>query len=161
VTAPLGDHEKRVGQQLRRLREERGWSQQKMAQQVAALGGRYAKWRQGMIDKSEKGQRPIRVNELFDLAGVFGVGPEVLLAFDVDTDVLEVQIAETEALLREAETDHSNAALHLQQYYERAAGQREMSELAERDSALRATRYRSALEVLYRLRANPSMKAGG
>jgi transcriptional regulator with XRE-family HTH domain len=160
MTGGLGSQEKQVGQQLRRLRDERHLSQQQLADQMKALGGPYQNWRQSTIYKIEHGERPLRVNEMFDLAGVLGVPPEVLLTFDVNAAVLDSQIAQTRTLLTEAETEHDNAAKHLREFYDRTAGQREMVELAERDTAMRATRYKATLEVLYRLRANLSTKDG-
>lgn len=153
--------EKQVGKRIAQLRTERGWSQQKLADQMKALGGRYANWRQGMIDKTERGARPLRVNEMFDMAGVLGVPPEVLLAFDVDAAVLDEEIMATEALLKEAEQDHANAARHLQMQRDKQAQQLEWLDVAERDTALRATRHRATLEVLYRMRANLSKKTEG
>lgn len=153
--------EKQIGKRIAQLRIERGWSQQKLADQLKALGGRYANWRQGMIDKTERGARPLRVDEMFDVAGVLGVPPEVLLAFDLDASVLAEQIAATEALLTEAETERDNAVKHLQDFYERTAQQKDWAEGLERDAAMRATRHKATLEVLYRLRANLSAKAEG
>jgi transcriptional regulator with XRE-family HTH domain len=161
VTAGLGDKERQVGQQVQRLRIERGLSQHQLAEQMKPLGPQYEKWRQSTIYKIEHGDRPLRINEMFDLAGVLRVPPEVLLAFDVDADVLNSQIAETEALLKVAERDHEIAAKHLRDYYQDAAITRQNLELRERDEAMRATRYRAALEVLYRMRADQSAKDDG
>jgi transcriptional regulator with XRE-family HTH domain len=161
MTEGLGSQERQVGRQLRRVREQRGLSQQDLADRMKSLGGPYTNWRQSTIYKIEQAARPLRINEMFDLAGALGVPPETLLAFDVDAAVLESQISETEELLRQAETAHAEAAEHLQAFYDRSAHQRSMMELNERDTALRTTRFKATLEVLYRMRANLSQKGEG
>lgn len=146
----MTDQEKQVGTQLRRLRLERDLSQKRLAERMAALGGPYEKWRQSTIDKTEKGLRPIRVNEMFDLAAVLGVAPEVLLTWEVSGEVLDAQIAEVEQEIRNAEQAHEEAR-------EQLAGMeqvREASERAEREWAERVARRRATLEVLRRLRKN-------
>src|SRR5690348_5148344 len=98
--------EQQVGRRVGELRGNLGWLQAKLAEQMKAhSSGRYANWRQGMIDKTERGTRPLRVNEILDIAEVLGVTPDLLLApvlTDPDPASLDAQIQETQALLQEA-----------------------------------------------------------
>jgi transcriptional regulator with XRE-family HTH domain len=59
-----------AGGQLRLLRQGRGWSQQEVADRMRNMG--YT-WQQSTIGKIEAAQRPLRLNELADLAALFGV----------------------------------------------------------------------------------------
>jgi transcriptional regulator with XRE-family HTH domain len=68
--ARLDTPEEIAGRQLRLLREGRGWSQQKVADQMKAFG---YNWLQSTIGKIEAAQRPLRLNEVADLAAMFGV----------------------------------------------------------------------------------------
>lgn len=62
--------EKQGGKRIAELRTERKLSQAKLADLMKAHpSGRYANWRQGMIDKTGRGTRPLRVNEIADTAG--------------------------------------------------------------------------------------------
>ena len=60
--------EQLAGQQLRRLRLARDWTQEEVARRMRAAG--YASWHQTTIAKIEGAQRPLRVRELVALAGV-------------------------------------------------------------------------------------------
>lgn len=62
--------EQRAGRELRHLRVACGWSQEETARRMSVFG--YG-WHQTMIAKTEAGQRPLRLNEAADLAGLFGV----------------------------------------------------------------------------------------
>jgi transcriptional regulator with XRE-family HTH domain len=68
--ARIDTPEEIAGRQLRLLREGRGWSQQRVADQMKAFG--YT-WLQSTIGKIEAAQRPLRLNEVADLAAMFGV----------------------------------------------------------------------------------------
>jgi transcriptional regulator with XRE-family HTH domain len=59
-----------AGQHLRLLRQGRGWSQQDVAEKMAAYG---YKWHQTTVAKLEAAARPLRVNEAVDLAVLFGI----------------------------------------------------------------------------------------
>jgi transcriptional regulator with XRE-family HTH domain len=63
--------EQMVGQQLRLLRQSRKWSQQEVADRMKPFG--YNNWRQSTIGKIEAAQRPLRLDELVDLAVLFEV----------------------------------------------------------------------------------------
>ncbi len=62
--------EQSVGHLVRLLRQGRDWSQQELAQKMRAYG---YEWSQATVTRLEAASRPIRVNELADLALLFGV----------------------------------------------------------------------------------------
>jgi transcriptional regulator with XRE-family HTH domain len=68
--APDPTPEQLVGRHVRALRQEHGWSQQDVAARMRAYGYR---WSQATVTRLETASRPIRVNELADLAMLFGV----------------------------------------------------------------------------------------
>ena len=65
------DLEARVIQTLIDLREERGWSQSELARRMAERG--WDKYTQMTVSRTEKGERPIRLNEAQGLADLFEV----------------------------------------------------------------------------------------
>lgn len=65
------DLEARVIQTLVDLREERGWSQSELARRMAERG--WDKYTQMTVSRTEKGERPIRLNEAQGLADLFEV----------------------------------------------------------------------------------------
>jgi len=87
--------EQLAGRQLRLLRQGRNWSQLEVAEKMRAYGYR---WSQATVTRLESASRPIRLNELADLALLYGVpieqffGPEVQdFAWD-DLDALDREI---------------------------------------------------------------------
>lgn len=62
--------EEMIGRQLRLLRLSRKWSQQEVADRMKPFG--YT-WRQSTVGKIEAAQRPLRIDELVDLAVLFEV----------------------------------------------------------------------------------------
>ncbi len=68
-------HEKILGQKVRQLRTERGWSQEQLAEKLNGLG-----WavHQTTIAKLEAGSRPIRIAEADTLAVAFGLPIEAM-----------------------------------------------------------------------------------
>jgi transcriptional regulator with XRE-family HTH domain len=68
-----------VGEAVRRLRRERDWSAQRLADECAQLGA--LSLTRGTIAKIESGVRKtVTTDELVDLAKAFGVEPAVLLS---------------------------------------------------------------------------------
>lgn len=69
---------------MRRLREEQGWSQGEMAKRMQDAG--WSEFHQTTISRIEKGSRPVRLGEARGIAGVFGalVGQMIL-----DSEVAE------------------------------------------------------------------------
>lgn len=65
------DLEARVIRSLVDLREERGWSQSELARRMAERG--WDKYTQMTVSRTEKGERPIRLNEAQGLADLFEV----------------------------------------------------------------------------------------
>jgi hypothetical protein len=75
----VADPETFAGHQLRRLRQARGWS---MREATEYLNQRYGyHWHQSVLAKVETAQRPLRLNEMFDLASLFGVPLRELVPF--------------------------------------------------------------------------------
>jgi transcriptional regulator with XRE-family HTH domain len=91
--------EQLVGRLVRQLRQGRGWSQQEVAEKMRAYG---YQWSQATVTRLESASRPIRVNELADLAMLFEVhvtqflNPEKSVVWD-DLDGLEREIEELSA----------------------------------------------------------------
>jgi transcriptional regulator with XRE-family HTH domain len=72
--------EQLVARQLRLLRQGRGWSQQEVAEKMRAYG---YQWSQATVTRLESASRPIRLNELADLAILYGVPVTQFLQSDV------------------------------------------------------------------------------
>jgi transcriptional regulator with XRE-family HTH domain len=94
--------EKLAGQEIRRLRMARDWTQQELARQMAAYG---YDWHQTMIAKIESGARPLRVNELTAFAELFGVYPAHLITPHVSMEEAEAEIARLEPAARDAQAE--------------------------------------------------------
>jgi transcriptional regulator with XRE-family HTH domain len=73
---PAEEPEARAGQLIRELRLARGLSQVDLAQRLAERG---LSWHQTTVAKTERADRPLRVNELAALAKVLGVSVGDLL----------------------------------------------------------------------------------
>jgi transcriptional regulator with XRE-family HTH domain len=95
-----------AGQEIRGLRIARGWSQQEVAMKMRGFG--YS-WNQTMVSKIEAGTRPLRVNELADLAQLFAVPVAQLLLPQVSLEEAEKEIAELEPALKAAEARAAEA----------------------------------------------------
>lgn len=111
------DHEAVIGARLAELRAERGISQQQLVERMKALGDRYATWRQSTVYKIEHGKRPLRVNEVFDIADVLGVTPRFFLldelAGRLDLEQLHRELALVTAGVAVAEKDLAAAKQQL------------------------------------------------
>ena len=85
--------EQRVGQHLRLLRQRRGWSQQEVAERMRAYG---YQWSQAIVTRLESATRPMRLNELSDLALLFEIPVRELLGFEApdDLDATDREIGE-------------------------------------------------------------------
>ncbi len=114
AAANLPTPEQLVGREVRTLRQGRGWSQQEIADKMRAYG---YEWSQATVTRLESATRPIRVNELADLAMLFGVpvvqflDPRVQVSAWDDLDALEREIerlAATQRRIRE-QLDHQKA----------------------------------------------------
>ena len=104
--------EQLVGLQARLLRQARGWSQQEVAQKMQAYGYR---WSQATVTRLEAASRPIRVNELADLAILFGVPVAEFLDSGppADIDAAKREVAgltkRRAAVTKELELEHNLA----------------------------------------------------
>ena len=98
TSASVPTPEQIVGHQVRLLRQGRGWSQQEVAEKMRAYG---YKWSQATVTRLESATRPIRVNELADLAMLFDVPVTQFLdlrAREVnDLDALYTELGELSA----------------------------------------------------------------
>lgn len=81
--------EQRVIETMIDLREERGWSQSELARRMVDAG--WPRYTQMTVSRTEKGERPIRLNEAEALAEVFGISlyelwlPRTLRRYSVAT----------------------------------------------------------------------------
>jgi transcriptional regulator with XRE-family HTH domain len=89
--------EQLAARQLRLLRQGRGWSQLEVAEKMGAYG---YQWSQATVTRLEAATRPIRLNELTDLAALYGVPVAQLLESGAPDD-LEALDLEIEKLRRE------------------------------------------------------------
>jgi transcriptional regulator with XRE-family HTH domain len=100
VSVDLESPEGQLGDRVRRLRIEHGWSQAELAARVAS---QLPNWAQTTVAKTEAASRPIRVNEAAALAAALGVPLHALLVDDEAPDALRAR-AELQGLLLEDAT---------------------------------------------------------
>jgi transcriptional regulator with XRE-family HTH domain len=65
-----------LGERVRERRNEKGWSQEKLAKEMTALG---FSWNQTTAAKTERAARPVNADEMFALATLFGVAVDELM----------------------------------------------------------------------------------
>ena len=119
-----------AGQELKRLRLARGWSQKEEAVHLEARTGR--SWHQTTVARIEAGTRPLRVNELAEFAELFGVSVPHLLFPHISYGEAEAEIAALEPELKAAEVRAAEAEAAL------ATGQKAAEELGYELNRLRA-----------------------
>jgi len=105
--------EQLFGRQIRLLRQGRGWSQQDVAVRMKPFG--YS-WSQATVTRLEAATRPIRLNEVFDLAMLFEVPPGQFL----ESSGQDFEWDDLEALEREIEKLTADRA-KLEDYHRSAA----------------------------------------
>ena len=96
--------EQLVARQVRLLRQGRGWSQQEVAEKMRAYG---YQWSQATVTRLESASRPIRLNELADLAILFSVPVAQFLESrdpEFEWDDLESLEREITSLTKERDT---------------------------------------------------------
>lgn len=81
--AHLDDAERRIGRNLRRIREALELTQQDVAERLREKGHRF---HQTQIAKIERGERPLRVNEWLAIAEVLKIDAHELMAAGEGTD---------------------------------------------------------------------------
>lgn len=100
--------ERRVAENVRRLRKERGWTQSELGQRLGTFG---FPMQQTTVTKLEAGERPIRLDEVLALARLFDVkvedlySPPIHVREDVDVEGLENAERALQARLHEVEAD--------------------------------------------------------
>ncbi len=140
--------EELAGDEVRRLRLARRWSQEEVARRMSAAG--HGNWHQTTVGKTELATRPLRLNEAVALAGLFEIpvtqliAPITLKAEDIqaELDTLEERWAELQAAHRTAQAQHAEAV--------QAAYQ---AQRAADASANELGRFRARLDYLAGLRA--------
>jgi transcriptional regulator with XRE-family HTH domain len=153
-SAGLEDPEAAAGQAVREARKGNGWTQQRLADEMnTAYGYSWGQSTIGKIETSEPSQRrPLRVRELVHLAAVLGVPLGQLLvdpaAVARSPEELDQDIAETEAVLKEAERAYEKAHAMVHQ----AKVELVMREEDEREAVGVATFHRAMLDALRRAR---------
>lgn len=86
--------EELAGQELKRLRTERGWSQEEVARRMTSSG---YDWHQTTVGRTESAARPLRVNEAVLLAAIFEVPitqllvPAAMKISDIDTEISAIE----------------------------------------------------------------------
>jgi len=91
--------EQLADQELKRLRNERGWSQEEVARRMTASG---YDWHQTTVGRTESAARPLRVNEAVVLAAIFEVPiTQLLVPAAMKLSDVEGEIKETEEALAE------------------------------------------------------------
>lgn len=77
----LGSPEQIAGQRIKEFRMARGWSQRELANRMKAAG---YPWIQTTVAKTEAADRPLRLNEIANLAAVLGVTANDLMTIPAD-----------------------------------------------------------------------------
>lgn len=91
----LGDHvdqETLASWNLRRIRQALGLSQQQVSDKLAELGLGRSRLSQSQLAKMERGERPFRVNEMYDLAEALGIDPFEFFAGQMWDDDRELRL---------------------------------------------------------------------
>lgn len=90
-----------AGRRVATLRNERGWTQQELAERLAQLGH---EMHQTTVAKLESGRRPIRLNELIALATLLEVPATSLMPQDGAPSAYEVARLEANDLARQVDS---------------------------------------------------------
>jgi transcriptional regulator with XRE-family HTH domain len=135
-----GTPEQTVGERVRHLRLDRGWSQAELAARVSSA---LPNWGQTTVAKTEAASRPIRVNEAAAIAAALGVPVVELVVTVEDMESLRSR-ADVEGLLHE---DASLRARHreLQREWDRV--EHEMGVVEDRLDEV-AVAYEAAVAAL-------------
>lgn len=89
--------EQLAGRELKRLRTDRGWSQEAVARRMTASG---YDWHQTTVGRTESATRPLRVNEAVVLAAIFEVPiTQLLIPATMKLSDVDQEIADTEEAL--------------------------------------------------------------
>jgi transcriptional regulator with XRE-family HTH domain len=107
--------EELAGEEVRRLRLARRWSQEEVARRMSAAG--HSNWHQTTVGKTELATRPLRLNEAVALAGLFSVPVTQLIApitlkpedVQAELDTLEERWAKVQEQYRHAQAERDVA----------------------------------------------------
>lgn len=137
VEDALGIHspEELVGQRVKQFREIRGWSQRDLARRMLDRGN---SWRQTTVAKTEAADRPIRVNELQELADVFGVSVVDLMTMPLDDEFAELTAQLGEWRARRAAAQQRAADARKARDLAAADLEKAQRELAEAEEGVRS-----------------------
>ncbi len=123
ATENLPTPEQLVARQVRLLRQGRGWSQQEVAEKMRAYG---YQWSQATVTRLESASRPIRLNELADLAILFSVPvTQFLESRDLDFQWDDLEALESEIASLTKERDVLKAELDEKRYLAMVATEQE------------------------------------
>jgi transcriptional regulator with XRE-family HTH domain len=86
-----GDMERLASYNLRRIRLALGLSQQQIADKLAEKPDR-VRLSQSQIAKMERGDRPWRVNEMYDIAAALGIDPSEFFGGQLQSDSVDLQM---------------------------------------------------------------------
>ena len=115
--------EQLVARQVRLLRQGRGWSQQEVAEKMRAYG---YQWSQATVTRLESASRPIRLNELADLAILFSVPvTQFLESRDLEFKWDDLEALESEIASLTKERDVLKADLDEKRYLATVAAEQE------------------------------------
>lgn len=144
ATLRLIEVERHLGNRVRELRKERGWSQAELVTRLEALG---VGMHQTTVAKLERGNRPTPAEELWALATVFGVDYSDLLPAPPNSDPDAELMAEYAAAATAVDM-HNRRLMELEaqravQEEQLAHAQQRMRELAARAQKVRDDRLRA------------------
>ena len=146
---PVQTDDERFAASVKRLREEKGWSQGELAKRMAEVG--FDGFHQTTISRIEKNDRPVRIGEARGLAKALGTLVGIMIAPPAGWRVVDQFVKEV-VELNEFENRVGSAVfgyLHQRVVVEKALG--ELDELGEPDWLDEALR-----DVIQRHRASAS-----
>jgi transcriptional regulator with XRE-family HTH domain len=140
--------EELAGEELRRLRLARRWSQEELARRMSAAG--HGNWHQTTVGKTEAAARPLRLNEAVALAGLFEVPVTQLIApITLKAEDVQAELETIEDRWAELQQRHADA----QSEQERAVAAAAQAQAAAADAANQLGRFRARLDYLAGLQA--------
>jgi transcriptional regulator with XRE-family HTH domain len=140
--------EELAGEELRRLRLARRWSQEEVARRMTASG--HGNWHQTTVGKTEAAARPLRLDEAVALAGLFGVPVTQLIApITLKAEEIEAELSTMEERWAKVVADHQAA----QGEHDKAVRAAHEAQMAAAEAANELGRFQARLHYLAGLRA--------
>lgn len=90
------DDERRFIENLKRLREQRGWTQTDLARKMVEAG--WEKYTQMTVSRTEKMERPLRLSEAQTLAEIFGESVVKMMAPSEERAIIDGWIQDTNVM---------------------------------------------------------------